>query len=65
VTDIQKYVQGMRKRGWKPRVTPAQPLPPDFAERMRAEFTGQELDDFVRLVGEERRRGAEKALPSQ
>jgi hypothetical protein len=55
----------MRVSGWTPRTTAPQSNLADVLKRIHREFSREELDEFDRLVREERRRTPDKALRTQ
>ena len=65
MTRREQILKDMRVSGWTPRTTAPQSNLADVLKRIHREFSREELDEFDRLVREERRRTPDKALRTQ
>ena len=65
MTNLEKLTEQLRANGYRPRTTPAKGNLAEVLKRVHAEFKPEELEEFDRLVREERRRDLEKVSPTQ
>jgi hypothetical protein len=65
VDNIEKLAQHLRAKGYRPRTTAPKGNVAEVLTRVHTEFTREELEEFDRLVREERRRDLEKVSPNQ